>query len=114
MEILCDMRIEGISLDLEMLSIVLDNFIRAHQVSNEIQMFGNVEEFGLKCYTECLNVLLQCASNNCDPDVITYTKLFAASFKAHKVADALELLFDEMLSCGLIPCIGTITSFLEP
>ena len=29
------------------------------------------------------------------------------------MADALELLFDEMLSCGLIPCTGSITSFLE-
>ena len=61
MEILRDMRTKGVSLDLETLSIVLDSFIRAHQVSKAIQMFGNVEEFGLKCYTECLNVLLQCA-----------------------------------------------------
>ena len=53
-------------------------------------------------------------SNNCDPDVITYTKLIVAFFKARKVANALELLFDEMLSRGLIPCTGTITSFLEP
>ena len=53
-------------------------------------------------------------SNNCDPDVITYTKLIAAFFKARKVVDALELLFDGMLSLGLIPCTGTITSFLEP
>ena len=61
MEILRDMRMEGVSLDLETLSIVLDSFVKAHQVSKAIQMFGNVEEFGLKCYTEYLNVLLQCA-----------------------------------------------------
>ena len=61
MEILRDMRTKGVSLDLETLSIMLDSFIRSHQVSKAIQMFGNVEEFGLKCYTECLNVLLQCA-----------------------------------------------------
>ena len=60
MEILCDMRTKGVSLDLETLSIVF-SFIRAHQVSKAIQMFGNVEEFGLKCYIECLNVLLQCS-----------------------------------------------------
>ena len=53
-------------------------------------------------------------SNNCDSDVITYTKLIVAFFKARKVANALELLFDEMLSRGLIPYTGTITSFLEP
>ena len=61
MEILRDMRMEGVSLDLETLSIVLDNFARTHKVSKAIQMFGNVEEFGLKCYTEYLNMLLQCA-----------------------------------------------------
>ena len=61
MEILRDMRMEGLRLDLEILSIVLDNFARTHKVSKAIQMFGNVEEFGLKCNTECLNVLLQCA-----------------------------------------------------
>ena len=61
MEILRDMRMEGLRLDLETLSIVLDNFARTHKVSKAIQMFGNVEEFGLKCYTEYLNVLLQCA-----------------------------------------------------
>ena len=53
MEILRDMRMEGLRLDLEILSIVLDNFARTHKVSKAIQMFGNVEEFGLKCDTEC-------------------------------------------------------------
>ena len=61
MEILRDMRMEGLRLDLEILSIVLDNFARTHKVSKAIQMFGNVEEFGLKRYIEYLNVLLQCA-----------------------------------------------------
>ncbi|GMY28081.1 putative pentatricopeptide repeat-containing protein At5g43820 [Fagus crenata] len=60
MEILRDVRTEGLSLDLDTLSIVLDNFVRARQVSKAIQMFGNLEEFGLKCDTESLNVLLQC------------------------------------------------------
>ena len=49
-----------LGLDLETPSIVLDSFVRAHRVLKAIQMFGNVEEFGLKCNTECLNVLLQC------------------------------------------------------
>ena len=40
---------------------MLDSFVRAPQGSKAIQMFGNVEEFGLKCDTEGLNVLLQCA-----------------------------------------------------
>ena len=36
MEILHDMRMEGVSHDLETLSIVLDSFIRAHRVSQAI------------------------------------------------------------------------------
>ena len=52
-------------------------------------------------------------SNNYDLDVITYTKLIAAFFKAHKVADAPKLLFGEMLSRGLIPCTKTISPSLN-
>ena len=36
-------------------------WVVTHKVSKAIQMFGNVEEFGLKCYIKYLNVLLQCA-----------------------------------------------------
>jgi pentatricopeptide repeat protein len=59
MEMLREMR-TGISLDLETLSIVLDSFVRAHHVSKAVGIFGNLEEFGLKCGTESLNVLLKC------------------------------------------------------
>ncbi|PRQ19316.1 putative pentatricopeptide [Rosa chinensis] len=52
------------------------------------------------------------SSNGCDPNVDTYTKLIAGFLKARKAADALEM-FDEMLSRGFVPTMGTITSFME-
>ena len=59
-EVLKDMHIQGISPNYETLSIVMDSFIKARQVSKAIEMFRNLEEFGGKCDTESLNVLLQC------------------------------------------------------
>ncbi|KAJ4702301.1 Pentatricopeptide repeat-containing protein [Melia azedarach] len=59
-EILHDMVKEGIDLDLETLSIVLDSFVRAGHVYKAVQMFGNLQDFGVKRDTEPLNVLLRC------------------------------------------------------
>ena len=59
-KVLKDMHIQGISPNYETLSIVMDSFIKARQVSKAIEMFRNLEEFGGKCDTESLNVLLQC------------------------------------------------------
>lgn len=60
MDILHDMVKEGVKPDLETVSIVLDSFIQARQVYKAVQMFGNLEDFGLKCDTESLNVMLRC------------------------------------------------------
>ncbi|KAJ0024312.1 hypothetical protein Pint_09211 [Pistacia integerrima] len=60
MDILRDMVKKGVKPDLETVSIVLDSFIRARRVYKAIQTFGNLEEFGLKCDTESLNVMLRC------------------------------------------------------
>ncbi|PON34290.1 Pentatricopeptide repeat [Parasponia andersonii] len=38
----------------------MDSFIRARHVSKAIQMFRNLDEIGLDCHTESLNVLLRC------------------------------------------------------
>ena len=59
-EVLKDMHCQGISPNYETLYLVMDSFIKAHQVSKAIQMFRNLDEFGGKCDTESLNVLLQC------------------------------------------------------
>ena len=58
--VLHELRSEGIKPNLETLMIVLDSFVRARQVSKAIQLFWNLNEIGLDCDTESLNVLLQC------------------------------------------------------
>lgn len=58
--VLHDMKMEGISPVSDTLMIVMDSYVRACQVSKAIQMFGQLEEFGSKCDTESLNVLLGC------------------------------------------------------
>ncbi|PRQ19675.1 putative tetratricopeptide-like helical domain-containing protein [Rosa chinensis] len=73
-------------------------------ISNFISV-GNIDE--------CVNYFKCMSSNSCDQNVDTYTKLIAALLKARKVADALEM-FDEILSQGFVPTMGTITSFMEP
>ncbi|XAR64269.1 hypothetical protein NMG60_11024543 [Bertholletia excelsa] len=60
MEILHDMKREGISPVLDTLQIVIDSYVRACQVSKAIQVFEQLEDFGWKCDTESLNVLLWC------------------------------------------------------
>jgi pentatricopeptide repeat protein len=49
MEMLCEMRTEGVSLDWETPSIVLDSFVSAHHVSKAVGIFGNLDEFGFDC-----------------------------------------------------------------
>ncbi|THG07002.1 putative pentatricopeptide repeat-containing protein At5g43820 [Camellia sinensis] len=59
-EILHDMKMEGITPVSDTLEIVMDSYVRARHVSKAIQFFGQLEEFGSKCDTESLNVLLLC------------------------------------------------------
>ncbi|XP_059660251.1 putative pentatricopeptide repeat-containing protein At5g43820 [Cornus florida] len=59
-DLLHDMKLEGIAINSETLFIVVDSFIRAHQLSKAVKFFGQLEEFGSRCDTESLNVLLQC------------------------------------------------------
>ncbi|TKY66280.1 putative pentatricopeptide repeat-containing protein [Spatholobus suberectus] len=60
MDVLCDMRVNGIDGDLLMLSIVIDSFVRAGHVSRAIQVFGNLDDVGVRRDAEALNVLLEC------------------------------------------------------
>ncbi|GAB4825367.1 hypothetical protein Ancab_008238 [Ancistrocladus abbreviatus] len=60
LEKLQDMCAKGVSPTCETLGIVLDSFIRARRLSKAIEMFGKLEDFGVKADTDCFNMLLQC------------------------------------------------------
>ncbi|KAL2344207.1 hypothetical protein Fmac_005492 [Flemingia macrophylla] len=60
MNVLRDMRLNGIEGDLLMLCIVVDSFVRAGHVSRAVQVFGKLDDLGVRRDTEALNVLLSC------------------------------------------------------
>lgn len=60
MKMLFDMRKRGIHPNSDTLSIVMDSFIRARQVSKAVKMLDNLEDFGLERDIETFNVLLKC------------------------------------------------------
>lgn len=60
MDVLHNMTREGVNVNMETVSIVVDSLVKAHQVSKALQLFRNLTEFGLKCDTETLNILLKC------------------------------------------------------
>ncbi|KAK2988231.1 hypothetical protein RJ640_020713 [Escallonia rubra] len=59
-EMLRDMRKREMNPNSGTLFLVMDSFVRAHQVSKAIQFFGQLEDFGFERDTESLNAVLQC------------------------------------------------------
>ncbi|XP_047330339.1 putative pentatricopeptide repeat-containing protein At5g43820 [Impatiens glandulifera] len=62
LDVLHDMNLDSITLNSNTLTILIDSFTRAHQVSKAVQLFENLEDFGGKCDTVSFNVLLLCLS----------------------------------------------------
>lgn len=60
LEMLSEIRVRGVDLNYETLFIVMDSFVKGKQVSRAIKMFLCLDEFGWKCDTEALNVVLGC------------------------------------------------------
>ncbi|KAL1828038.1 hypothetical protein ACET3Z_006450 [Daucus carota] len=60
MEMLSEMRLRGVIPNYETLFVVMDSFVKGKQVSRAIKMFLCLDEFGWKCDTEALNVVLGC------------------------------------------------------
>ncbi|KAL6549143.1 hypothetical protein OROHE_008988 [Orobanche hederae] len=60
MQILKDLRDEGLSPNSETLFIFLDSYLRARQVSKATKFFGELEKYGLECNEETLSVALKC------------------------------------------------------
>lgn len=127
-EILHDMRTKGINPNLETISVAMHSFLRARQVSKAIQTFRNLEEIGLNCQTETLNVLLQCL---CQRSHVGTANLFLNSMKGKipfngatynivmngwsrigRISE-MERLLDEMVADGISPDSLTFTHLIE-
>ncbi|CAL9167398.1 unnamed protein product [Musa hybrid cultivar] len=59
-EILLRMKNAGVQPNAETVEILMDNYLRARQVSKAVQLFRELEEIGAKCNLESLNILLRC------------------------------------------------------
>ncbi|KDP36776.1 hypothetical protein JCGZ_08067 [Jatropha curcas] len=128
LKMLRDLRTEGITVNLETLSIVADGLVRAQRVYKAIQIFGNTEEFGFGCDTESLNVLLQClckrshvrAANSyfnavkgkIPFNVATYNTIIAGWSKIGQVCQMKKIL-EAMVEDGFTPDCSTFDSLLQ-
>lgn len=62
MEFLEGMTDKGLCPNSETLSIVMDSYLRTHQVAKATKFFAELEKYGLKCNDETLKVALKCLS----------------------------------------------------
>ncbi|XP_015895879.1 putative pentatricopeptide repeat-containing protein At5g43820 [Ziziphus jujuba] len=127
-KILRDMRTKGINPNLETISIVMDSFLRARQVSKAIQTFRNLEEVGLNCETKTLNVLLQCLCQRSHVGTAnsflnsmkgkipfngtTYNIVVNGWSKFGRISE-MERLLDEMVVDGISPDSLTFTHLID-
>lgn len=128
MELLYNVKVEGIGPDLPMLSIVIDSFVRAGHVSKAIQIFGNINDIGLERDTEALNVLLMClcqrshvhAANSVFHSMkgkiplnnTTYNVIAGGWSKFGRVNE-IERVLSEMIADGFTPDCTTFNYLLE-
>jgi len=128
MGVLWDMRKRDIDGDLLMLSIVIDSFVRAGHVSRAIQIFGNLDELGVRRDTEALNVLLSCLCHRSHVgaansvlnsmkgkvcfDVGTYNVVAGGWSKIGKVGEV-ERIMREMEADGVGPDCRTFGFLME-
>ncbi|KAF5200573.1 Pentatricopeptide repeat-containing protein [Thalictrum thalictroides] len=119
---------QEIKLDFETLEVVMDSFVRARLVSKAVQLFENLEEFGLKRETESLNVLLMClcrrshvgtASSVLNSkkgkigfDRTTFNVIIAGWSKLGRIKEV-ERFIREMVDDGLSPDCSTFSYLLE-
>ncbi|PIA46720.1 hypothetical protein AQUCO_01500332v1 [Aquilegia coerulea] len=119
---------EEIKLDFETLEVVMDSFVRARLVSKAVQLFENLEEFGLKRETDSLNVLLMCLcrrshvgtassvlnskKGKIDFDRITFNVIIGAWSKLGRIHEV-ERFIREMVDDGLSPDCSTFSYLLE-
>ncbi|XP_004486824.1 pentatricopeptide repeat-containing protein At5g15010, mitochondrial [Cicer arietinum] len=120
-----EMEVEGFSPDFTTYAFYLEGLGRAGRMDEAVQVFCNMKEKDTTTYNamifnfisignfdECMKYYNEMSSDNCEPNIDTYTRMITAFLRTRKVADAL-LMFDEMLRQGVVPPTGTISSFIK-
>ncbi|CAO2832823.1 unnamed protein product [Amaranthus hypochondriacus] len=123
-----EMHIEGISASCETLEIVMDSFVRARCVSRAVELFRNLDEFGMKCDTENFNVLLRCLCKRSHVgtansqlnllrgklvfDCVTYNVVISGWAKLGRLSE-LEKCLKEMVEDGFCPDCKTYSYLIE-
>ncbi|KFK31690.1 hypothetical protein AALP_AA6G146600 [Arabis alpina] len=127
-DVLRGMVCEGVDVDLECLSIGMDSFVKAHYVRKAVELFEESEDFGVRCSTECLNVLLRClcershvtAANSVfngkrgkiEFDCCTYNVMISGWSKLGEVEE-MEKVMKEMLESGIGPNCLSFSYLIE-
>uniref|UniRef100_A0A2P2IJW2 Pentatricopeptide repeat-containing protein At5g43820 n=1 Tax=Rhizophora mucronata TaxID=61149 RepID=A0A2P2IJW2_RHIMU len=127
-KILDKLQMEGLSPNLETLSIMADSFVKAGQVYKATQILGNSERFGFKCDADSLNVILQCLCKRSHMAVafwyfnsvkglipfnaITYNIMIGGCSKFGRVSD-IESILEAMVEDGFSPDSLTYSYLLE-
>jgi pentatricopeptide repeat protein len=120
-----EMKVEGFSPDFNTFAFFLEGLGRAGRMDEAVEVFGSMKEKNTATYNAmifnfisigdfdgCMKYYNGMLSDNCEPNIDTYTRMITAFLRTRKVADAL-LMFDEMLRQGVVPPTGTITSFIK-
>ncbi|KAK2425199.1 pentatricopeptide repeat-containing protein, mitochondrial [Trifolium repens] len=120
-----EMEVEGFSPDFNTFAFFLEGLGRAGRMDEAVEVFGSMKEKNTATYNAmifnfisigdfdgCMKYYNGMLSDNCEPNIDTYTRMITAFLRTRKVADAL-LMFDEMLRQGVVPPTGTITSFIK-
>ena len=123
-----EMYIEGISASCETLEIVMDSFIRARCVSRAVELFRNLDKFGMKCDTKNFNVLLRCLCKRSHVgtvnsqlnlmrgklvfDCVTYNVVISGWAKLGRLSE-MEKCLKEMVEDGFCPDCKTYSCLIE-
>ncbi|AES67867.1 putative tetratricopeptide-like helical domain-containing protein [Medicago truncatula] len=124
-KVMKEMEVEGFSPDFNTLAFFLEGLGRAGRMDEAVEVFGSMKEKDTAIYNAMIFNFISIGdfdgfmkyyngmlSDNCEPNIHTYSRMITAFLRTRKVADAL-LMFDEMLRQGVVPPTGTITSFIK-
>ncbi|XP_074320938.1 putative pentatricopeptide repeat-containing protein At5g43820 [Silene latifolia] len=123
-----EMSNEGVCPSCDTLMIVMDSFVRCRRLSKALEVFRDLEVFGMKCDTEAFNVLLRCLCKRSHVgiansllhsmkgkvvfDCVSYNVVIAGWARLGKVGE-MERCLKEMVDDGFSANCRTYSSVIE-